>query len=340
MKKYVLGIDGGGTRTRAAIMDDEGDILGICVGSTSNYDDISVDAARENIKQVVDCTREKARISTDQFDAVFLGIGGVSSAADRAIVRKMASDLHLAPEKFIGADHDIRIALAGGLSGRPGIVQIAGTGSSCYGRNAAGQSWRSGGWGPLLADEGSGYWFGIEAMKAATRASDGHLSSTTLLPIVLDYLNLKDIDAIMHRVYAENMTRSEIASISPLLINAAKDGDAVSLEIVKTGIQNMAECVSIVAHKLNLQDQCELSLTGGVFQAGNFIIERMRSAVQERIPQCTVEMAELPPVVGSCFLALDLLEIRVDPAKLKMLNEKALSRPSDISNKSFNSNFA
>ena len=323
MNKNVLGIDGGGTRTRAAIMDDRGDILGICVGNTSNYDDIGIDAARENIRQVVDCARGKAGINTDHFDAVFLGIGGVSSAADRAIVRKMASDLQLAPEKYIEADHDIRIALAGGLSGRPGIVQIAGTGSSCYGRNAAGQSWRSGGWGPLLADEGSGYWFGIEAMKAATRASDGHLSSTTLLPIVLDYLNLKDIDAIMHRVYAENMSRSEIASLSPLLIKAAKDGDAVSLEIVETGIQNMAQCVSIVAQKLNLQDQCELSLTGGVFQAGDFIIERMRSAVQERIPRCTVEMAELPPVVGSCLLALDLLDVRLDLTKMKALKDKA-----------------
>ncbi len=323
MNKTVLGIDGGGTRTRAAIMDDRGDILGICVGNTSNYDDIGIDAARENIRQVVDCARGKAGINTDHFDAVFLGIGGVSSAADRAIVRKMASDLQLAPEKYIEADHDIRIALAGGLSGRPGIVQIAGTGSSCYGRNAAGQSWRSGGWGPLLADEGSGYWFGIEAMKAATRASDGHLSSTTLLPIVLDYLNLKDIDAIMHRVYAENMSRSEIASLSPLLINAAKDGDAVSLEIVETGIQNMAQCVSIVAQKLNLQDQCELSLTGGVFQAGDFIIERMRSAVQERIPRCTVEMAELPPVVGSCLLALDLLDVHLDLTKMKALKDKA-----------------
>jgi N-acetylglucosamine kinase-like BadF-type ATPase len=119
------------------------------------------------------------------------------------------------------------------------------------------------------------------------------------------------------------MSRSEIASLSPLLINAAKDGDAVSLEIVETGIQNMAQCVSIVAQKLNLHDQCELSLTGGVFQAGDFIIERMRSAVQERIPRCTVEMAELPPVVGSCLLALDLLDVRLDLTKMKALKDKA-----------------
>ena len=323
MTKTVLGIDGGGTRTRAAIMDDRGNVLGICVGNTSNYDDIGIDAARENIRQVVDCARAKAGIPADPFDAVFLGIGGVSSADDRAIVKKMASDLRLAPEATIGVDHDIRIALAGGLSGRPGIVQIAGTGSSCYGRNAAGQSWRSGGWGPLLADEGSGYWFGIEAMKAATMASDGRSSETVLLPAVLDFLKLKDIDGIMHRVYVENMSRSEIASLSPLLINAAKEGDAVSLQIVETGIQNLAQCVSIVAHKLDLMEQCELSLTGGVFQAGDFIIERMRKAVQEQVPQCTVEMAELPPVIGSCLLALDLLDVHLTPTEVELLKRNS-----------------
>ncbi len=214
-------------------MDGEGNILGISVGKTSNYDDIGIEAAQENIKQVVESAQQKAGIGNDPFQAAFLGIGGVCSESDRAIVKRMAVNLHLAPEKEIGVDHDIRIALAGGLSGRPGIVQIAGTGSSCYGRNAEGNSWRSGGWWPLLADEGSGYWFGIEAMKAATRASDGHSQPTALLPSVLKFL---DEYRILIRscigLYVQKMSRSEIASLSPLVIQRAKDGDAVSLEIV------------------------------------------------------------------------------------------------------------
>jgi len=325
MKKYVLGIDGGGTRTRAAIIDDEGNVQGTCIGNSSNYDDIGIDAARENIKQVVDCAQQKTGISMDQFHAAFLGIGGVSSEADRTIVKNMALDLHLAPEECIGVDHDIRIALAGGLSGRPGIVQIAGTGSSCYGRNAEGRSWRSGGWGPLLADEGSGYWLGIEAMKAATRAADGHSQATSLLPSVLDFLKLTNIDSIMNRLYAQKMTRTEIASLSPLVISAAKEGDTISLEIIDSGIQYMAECVSIVANKLDLLDQCELSLTGGVFQAGDFIIDRMRSKVQERLPHCKVTMAELPPVIGSCLLALDSLQIHLTPSEIQILQENTRS---------------
>ena len=321
MKKYVLGIDGGGTRTRAAIIDNEGNVLGICIGNTSNYDDIGIDAARENIKQVVDCALQKTGIFISQFHAAFLGIGGVSSEADRTIVKNMALDLHLAPEECIGVDHDIRIALAGGLSGRPGIVQIAGTGSSSYGRDAKGRSWRSGGWGPLLADEGSGYWLGIEAMKAATRAADGHSQATSLLPSVLDFLKLTNIDSIMNRVYAQKMTRAEIASLSPLVIRAAKEGDAISLEIIDRGIQCMAECVFIVENKLKLLGQCELSLTGGVFQAGDFIIDRMRNMVQERLPHCKVIMAELPPVIGSCLLALNSLDILLTPSEIQLLQK-------------------
>lgn len=330
MKECVLGIDGGGTKTRATIMDGEGNILGISVGKTSNYDDIGIEAAQENIKQVVESAQQKAGIGDDPFQAAFLGIGGVCSESDRAIVKRMAVNLHLAPEKEIGVDHDIRIALAGGLSGRPGIVQIAGTGSSCYGRNAEGNSWRSGGWGPLLADEGSGYWFGIEAMKAATRASDGHSQPTALLPSVLKFLEISNIDSIMHRVYVQKMSRSEIASLSPLVISAAKDGDAVSLEIVNNGIQCMAECVSIVAQKLDLMEHCELSLTGGVFQAGDFIIERMRTAVQERVPGCKVMMAELPPVIGSCLLALQSLKIQLSAVKIQDLQKTAAVLFADV----------
>ena len=173
-------------------------------------------------------------------------------------------NLHLAPEKEIGltmifALHWQEVSQA--VRHCPLRVRIF-----FYGRNAEGNSWRSGGWGPLLADEGSGYWFGIEAMKAATRASDGHSQPTALLPSVLKFLEISNIDSIMHRVYVQKMSRSEIASLSPLVISAAKDGDTVSLEIVNNGIQCMAECVSIVAQKLDLMEHCELSLTGGVFK--------------------------------------------------------------------------
>ena len=258
MTRYVLGIDGGGTHTRAVIMDETGRICGIGQSGASNYDDIGIEAASRNIGKAVELARNQAALSPEPFDAAFLGLGGVASAADREILKGIANGLHLAPEPNIGVDHDLRIALAGGLSGRPGIVQIAGTGSSCYGRNAAGDNWRSGGWGALIADEGSGYWLGIQAMKAATSSYDGRTRPTMLVSSVMTHLGLSNMDEIMYCVYNQQMLRAEIAQIGLLVIEAARAADETSLIIIEEGVQAMADCVLAVAKHLNFEDGCEL----------------------------------------------------------------------------------
>jgi len=146
MNHYVLGIDGGGTKTAAVIVDEGGRLHGVGLAGPSNYDDVGVEAARAEIERAVAAARRMAGRATRRFDAAFLGIAGVVSPKDHAIVRAMAGVLDLAPPERVGADHDCRIALAGGLTGRPGIVQIAGTGSSTFGMNAADVGWRAGGW--------------------------------------------------------------------------------------------------------------------------------------------------------------------------------------------------
>lgn len=319
MTLYVLGIDGGGTSTRAAILNEKGKLLGIGIGGASNYDDIGVEATKENIRKTVQSACQMANLSECSFNAAFLGLAGLSSEADRKIVRQIATELNLAPSNYIGIDHDIRIALAGGLSGRPGIVQIAGTGSSCYGRNSEGFSWRSGGWGPLIADEGSGYWFGIQAMRAATRAADGRTKPTVLTKMVLDKLNISEIDEILSRIYAQNISRSEIAEIGPLVIEAAKMSDEIAKAIIDVGAEELAECILTVAKKLKFTEQCEVALTGGVFKAGEIVINPLRKAVQNKMPACSITLAELPPVIGACLLALEQLGSQLSLDELETL---------------------
>ncbi|MFZ3070876.1 MAG: BadF/BadG/BcrA/BcrD ATPase family protein [Anaerolineaceae bacterium] len=319
MTLYVLGIDGGGTSTRAAILDEKGKLLGIGIGGASNYDDIGVEATKENISKTVQSACQMASLSECSFNAIFLGLAGLSSEADRNIVRQIATELNLAPSNHIGIDHDIRIALAGGLSGRPGIVQIAGTGSSCYGRNFEGLSWRSGGWGPLIADEGSGYWLGIQAMRAATRAADGRAKPTVLTKMVLDKLNISEIDEILSRIYAHNISRSEIAEIGPSVIEAAKMGDETAKAIIDLGAEDLAECILTVAKKLKFTDRFEVALTGGVFKAGETVINPLRKVVHEEMPACSIMLAELPPVIGACLLALEQLDLHLSSDELDTL---------------------
>jgi N-acetylglucosamine kinase-like BadF-type ATPase len=238
--------------------------------------------------------------------AVFLGMAGVVSAEDHAIIHGIAERLRLAPPGSVGVDHDCRIALAGGLSGRPGIVLIVGTGSSCYGRNAAGEGWMTGGRGHLIADEGSGYWLGIQAMRAAVMAHDGRLGDTLLLPAVLNALGIRHMDEVLHRLYVVGMSRAEIATLGPLVIEAARAGDATALDLLALGAEELARCVWAAARHLGMdQEPVSVCAVGGIVQAGPIVTAGLHRAVGNRLPAALIQDAELPPVLGAALLALE-----------------------------------
>jgi len=318
MKRYVLGVDGGGTKTQALIVDEEGRVQGWGMGGPSNYDDVGLEKAKAGVEGAVHLARQQAALPETPFDSVFLGMAGVVSEKDRAVIRTIAQQLALANDQNIDVDHDCRIALAGGLSGRPGMVLIAGTGSSCYGQNAKGESWIAGGWGHLISDEGSSYWLGIQAMRCAAASYDGRLHSV-LKDLVQDHLQLTEMRDIMHRLYVTGMSRAEVASLAPLIIHAAREGDEVALDLLDRGASELAEIVNAVAAKLDFTDQkCELALVGGLFNAGDIVLLPLYDAIQKRLPDCQIVFAELPPASGAALLALKNLGI--SPTSIQIAN--------------------
>ncbi len=303
--QLFLGVDGGGTRTRAVIVNEQGRILGSGEGGSSNYDDVGADGAAQSISAAVNAARSDVLLIETPFTAAFLGMAGVVSEKDRLVIRTIARDLNLAPDPFIGIDHDCRIALAGGLSGRPGIVQIAGTGSATYGRTATGRSHRAGGWGYLLGDEGGSYWLGLQAMIASVRMFDGRDPFTSLAERILVSLGLVDLDDIMHCLYVDSLSRTEVAALAPLVIEAAAEGDRKAQALIEQGCHDLAECVGAVAHELEMDlVGVEVALVGGLFTAGDVFRRPFTEAVNCVLPECKLMTAELSPVLGACILAL------------------------------------
>ena len=305
MSSFVIGIDGGGTSTRAALLDLEGKLLAVGQGGTSNIDDVGVQVAEQNIDRAVAAAEAQAGIARQPAAAIFLGMAGVTSEADRDHIRQIARNLNLAPDAAIGVDHDCRAALAGGLSGRPGIVQIIGTGSSCYGRTVDGRSWMSGGRGHLVSDEGSGCWMGLQAIRAAVRAHDGRGPDTPLLAGVLTALNINEIDDVLNRLYVVGISRAELAALAPMVVREAMAGDAAALGIVQNGADDVAELVEAVARKLEMGAP-EVCIVGGLLNTGPIIFESYRAAMLRRVPSADVKTAEQPPVMGAALLALEL----------------------------------
>jgi N-acetylglucosamine kinase len=324
MTRLFLGIDGGATKTQAAIVDERGRLLGVGSSGSSNFGDVGKAQAQVNVGQATAAARHVAGVEAPPWSAAFLGLAGVVSDADRAIVQDIAQALALGATGRVGVDHDCRVALAGGLSGRPGIVLIAGTGSACYGRNAAAEEWRAGGWGHLISDEGSSYWFGVRAMQAAVRAFDGRIAFSSLQKQVLAHLGLSHMNEILHHLHVDGMAPAEIAALAPLVMEAARDGDEVALALIREGAQALADCVFAVARRLGFVGAApEVALVGGLLQAGDIFLQPLQQAIQDRLPHARLTFPEMPPVLGACLLALQMDGIVVDEAVVQALHQGA-----------------
>lgn len=320
MACIFLGIDGGGTKTQAAICDEDGRVLGVGLGGASGIDSVGADGAMSGIGAAVQAARAQAGLPADPFHSIFFGIAGVVSEADREIVCTVARALQLGG--IVGVDHDIRISLAGGLSGRPGIALISGTGSSCFGMNAAGERWQAGGWGHIISDEGSSHWFGWNAIRLAIGAFDGRWQSSLLEP-VKQRLGLSEMLDIHYRLYTQGISKAEIAAFAPLVFEAAAAGDAMATQLIEHGAHDLAQMVKAVAHHLGWKTgRCEVTLTGGLWRAGAPVLTPFHTALGGALPNATVVMPELPPVLGACVLALQQVGVVVDAAVLQMLHEQ------------------
>jgi N-acetylglucosamine kinase-like BadF-type ATPase len=305
----VVGIDGGGTGTRAVLADGSGAIVGTGSAGPSNYQAIGIDRARANIRAAIDAAWSSAGETPRRADAAFLGMAGVLADVDRATIRSMVEGI--APEAMTDVDHDLRVALEGALAGADGIVLIAGTGSSCYGRHD-GSAWRSGGWGHLLDDAGSAYWLGLHGLIAWTRAIDGRGDATGLARSLAAALDLGDTDTILHLVH-NVLSRADIAALASLVVAGADAGDAVARAIIEHGADELALMVSAVISHLDwIDDTVCVAAIGGAIEAHGAYRTAVARALAARAPKASLVPPALPPAAGAVLLALRHAGVCVD----------------------------
>lgn len=309
-EQVVIGIDGGGTRLRAAIVSCSGELIGLGEGGSGNYHDVGADQVRSNVDAAVSQAWSAANNPPREAAAIFLGLGSIVTREDQEAIRDIVRDLMIAPEDAIGVDHDLRVALMGGLAGKTGIVLIAGTGSSCYGRDQRGNAWQSGGWGPTLDDPGSSFWLGRQAMIAAIRDFDGRGEATKLQESVVDELELSDMRHILRRVELQGMTRSEVASLARLVTEAAATGDSVACQIIQQGTDELARMVAAVATKIAASnpgiEQIPVVVTGGLTSAREVFMDPLEHSLRRLAPTAQLQEPFLPPVLGAALLAIEL----------------------------------
>ncbi|HTO94483.1 MAG TPA: BadF/BadG/BcrA/BcrD ATPase family protein [Bacteroidota bacterium] len=323
----AAGIDGGATRTRAVFVTAEGTVAGFGSAGPSNYDNVGEETAAENIRRAVESARSGRRSAPGGGlpapRAMFLGMAGVVSPTDREIVRRMVAAHRLASPDAVGVDHDIRIALAGGLEGREGVVLIAGTGSSTYGRRSDGRSHRTG-WGYLLDDRGSGFFLGLQAIIATVMEADGRGPATALGAIVRDRLRFTDIDDILHIMYRGGAPVADVAALAPDVIGSAAAGDGVARRVLAEGARELARMVATVAERLQFSGkEFPVTMTGGLVDRPGHYRSMIEREILASAPGVQIVSPALPPVLGAALIALEAAGVPITPQLLARMRSEA-----------------
>ncbi len=313
----ALGIDGGGTHTRCLVLDENGTVIGVGAGGASKPDAVDSETGRANLHTaVLEACQSVGGAAA--LDSIFAGMGGVVSAGDVQVVRSLLEGLGFRREIPISIDHDIRIALAGGLAGKPGIALIVGTGTSCYGRNAAGISWRAGGWGYIIDDFGGGFYLGQHGLMAAVRAVDRRGPDTALVSALLEALGLDDMNAIMHRIYHPRLDYAAIAGLAPVVLRLAEKDPSARL-IVERGCEELGHMVMVTARQLDLEGDVPVVASGGLVDSSPFYRTVLEKALKRALRETHLLQPIVSPVVGAALLALEQVGITLSEIQLAQL---------------------
>lgn len=269
---YIIGIDGGGTRTRVELRDEKNRPLGRKEYGAFNLASIGEAAFRQRISEILADAG-----GANQIASLCIGGAGVSGGAMETILREELEKLGFTGQLTLCGDHEI--ALAGAMEGA-GCILIAGTGSICYGRNDAGETARSGGWGHLLDDCGSAYALGREALAAALRTEDGRMAGNALHNAVMAHLGAKEPADIIRFAYYGTGGKADIAALAPLILDCADRGDPVSLEILRAQSRELKAMVQAAASRLGLECP-KLALLGGLLERDNVYSRLLREALAD-----------------------------------------------------------
>ena len=290
---FIAGIDGGGTHTRIELRDMDNELLRRGEFGAFNINSIGPDCFRVLLREIfcwcgnlADCTK------------LCIGAAGISNPGMAQILEEELKAAGFCGKWKLCGDQEI--ALRGAMDGA-GAVVISGTGSICFGKNEAGETARSGGFGHLIDDGGSGYAIGRDVLSAAVRCADGRGSGNGILQAVCERLE-GGMARIVPFVYAPETDKAAIAQFSSVALELAEQADRESVEILHRGAEELALLVSAVQKKLEMP-QCRIALLGGLIATEN----PFRRIVAERLAELgTVVSAEHDALWGAAQMAWEL----------------------------------
>ena len=296
---YAVGLDGGGTKTNLEARTRDGRVLLRAAFGSMNLNSASEQTVAETFR---DCAAALETLpgGLEACRAMCIGSAGVSNPdACKTLERLLRASGYKGPLLLRG---DQETALAGALGRPDGMVLIAGTGSICFGRDAAGKTARSGGYGHRIDDEGSGYALGRDALAAVVRAGDGRIPETVLTRLVYKRLDITDVRGLVRFTYAPETDKKEIAALAPLVFEAAEAGDAAAEQIIEKACRELTALAEPVVRALHLEAG-QLALAGSILLHAQAVRCGVKARLHERYPQMECITPKEDAASGAALLA-------------------------------------
>lgn len=304
MVSWFLGMDVGGTGTRAVLVDSKGRVKGMGSAASANPHNVGLAVAQARLREAASAAWASAKKDFQPARHAFVGAAGVKSRQEICAMRSAVESEGLAAAGEVVVENDLSNALTGGLSGRPGIALISGTGSNCLGRDPRGKSFMCGGWGWILDDEGSGFGLALAAVKAVVRAGDGRGPATALTPSTLAFFGVTDPNELPACFYTKKWTPGDVGEFAPTVMRLASEGDAVATAILQAGAEALAGLVKGNLAALNFSQPPEVTLLGGCARSGPPYQTLLEQTLREVCPRIRLVAPEGSPLAGAALNAL------------------------------------
>ena len=296
---YIIGIDGGGTKTIGILATATGQPLAQVQSGPSNYHVVGETKTQAVLEGIIAELHEKGDIPPTSAVRLCLGMAGLGRPADREVIGKICDELGIYRHRIL--THDAHIALVGGTEKQEGVIVISGTGAIVYGINTDGREARASGWGYLLGDEGSGYDIAIKGLQAVVRAADGRGDRTELTDQILNKLELNEPSELIR--WTHTASRDTIAQLAEVVFDTAKTRDTVAERIVDKAADELVCAAVSVIKQLKFTELSDIVLSGGNLIHQTMFADKLRHRFASIQPEASVQLPKHEPAYGAVLLA-------------------------------------
>lgn len=309
MTVIVVGVDGGGSKTRVVVADDHGRELGAMDAPPSAVRPGHEAQSAEVIALAVTAALAGMGMSHVRPRALCAGVAGTGREPEREALWRALVGCDVADETVVHTD--AAIALDDAFSEGSGILLIAGTGSIAWGRGPTGRTARAGGWGPVIGDEGGGAWIGRQALGMVAAATDGREPDTALIGAIRNACDVEEVAGLV--AWAARATPADLARLVGTVVETADAGDLRANALITLAVEELVLHVRAVARELFGDERaaCPVALTGGMMKSGSTIRKRTEHRLKSAVPGAVLHHGEVVAARGAVRGALRLLGVGV-----------------------------